>query len=224
MNSLTDLLSRIPFLHASLLVISLLVVSSPGYTQTQRSGSDNTRIVQQLQQVTAENAKLQTDNDALKKELEAFKAKSSQTVAEQAKLAQRARELQLASDQLRTETSSNDEALQKTRAQLTELIGKFRETAQLLKDVEAERDTLRASTTLKERELTSCVDKNAQMYLLSDEVLSRLEDRGLWSTLKSKEPFTQLSRARLENLVDDYRDRIKQLKLADASAAAAVAR
>lgn len=191
----------------------LLFVSLCAAAQTQRSGNDSARIVQQLQQVTAEKSKLQQDNEALKKELEGLKAKTAQASAEQAKLQQRARELELASSRLQNKTSGNDEALEKSRAQLQELITKFRETAQTLKDVEIERDSLRTTQSAKERELAACVDKNAQMYLLSNEVLDRMENRGMWSTLAEKEPFTKLSRIRLENLVDDYRYRVDELKL-----------
>jgi chromosome segregation ATPase len=202
-----------------LALIAMLVCTAQA--QTQRSGNDSTRIMQQLQQVTAEKSKLQQDNDSLKKELEALKAKSAQAGAEQVKLQQRARELEQASNQLQGKVSGNDEALEKSRAQLQELIGKYREIAQTLKEVETERDGLRTVKATQERDLTACVDKNAQMYLLSNEILGHLEDQGVWSALKRKEPFTQLSRTRLENLVDDYRYRVDELKLAGKSAATA---
>ena len=85
--------------------------------------------------------------------------------------------------------------------------------AQTLKDVETERDGLRSATAGKERELTACVDKNAQLYLLGQEVLNEMESGGVWSALTAKEPFTRLSRTRFENLIDDYRYRVDELKL-----------
>lgn len=194
-------------------VAVLLLPSLVTEAQTQRSGNDSARIVQQLQQVTAEKSKLQQDNDALKKELEGLKAKTAQAGAEQAKLQQRVRELELAGTRLQSKTGNDDEALERSRAQLQELITKFRETAQTLKETEIERDGLRTAQSTQERELATCVDKNAQIYLLSSEVLDRMENRGMWSTLREKEPFTKLSRVRLENLVDDYRYRIDELKL-----------
>jgi chromosome segregation ATPase len=195
--------------YATVLVLTSLIAEA----QTQRSGNDSTRIVQQLQQVTAEKSKLQQDNDALKKELDELKAKATQAGAEQARLQQRARELELASSRLQNKTGNNDEALEKSRTQLQELIGKFRETAQTLKDVETERDVLRTTQGTKERELATCVDKNAQLYLLGNEVLDRMGNQGVWSALTDKEPFTRLSRTRLENLIDDYRYRVDELKL-----------
>ncbi len=203
--------------------LSTLLLSASAPAQTQRSGSDTTRVVQQVQQLTAEKSKLQQDNDSLKKEIEELKAKYGQASAEQGKLQQRARELEAASNKQQVSSRSNDEALEKYRTQLQELVTKFRETAQSLKEVEQERDVLRTEKSAQERQLSSCVDRNAQMYLLSDEVLGRMQQQGLWSSLKGKEPFTQLSRARLENLVEDYRYRINELRLSDKTAAPATA-
>jgi len=45
------------------------------------------------------------------------------------------------------------------------------------------------------------------LYKLNTEVLDRLEHQGLWSHLARSEPFTQLKRTQLENLVDDYKQR-----------------
>jgi cell division septum initiation protein DivIVA len=190
-----------------------LIMSAVVSGQTQRSGGDSNRVVQQLQQVMADKTRLQQDNDALKKELEELKKKAAQTDADRSKLQQRARELELASNKSQNKAGNNDEALEKSRAQLQELIGRFRETAQTLKEVETERDNLRTKQSASERELTSCVDKNAQFYLLGNEVLDRMENRGVWSALKEKESFTRLSRTRLENLVDEYRYRVDELKL-----------
>jgi chromosome segregation ATPase len=194
--------------------ILLMAISGQAWSQTQRSGNDSTRLVQQLQQVTAEKSKLQLDNEALKKQLDELKAKSTQTGAEQAKLQQRARELELASARQQGKAGAgNEEALEKSRTQLQDLVGKYRELAQTLKNVETERDGLRTTQGAKDRDLAACVDKNAQMYLLGNEILDRMNNQGVWSAMKDKEPFTRLSRTRLENLVDDYRYRVNELKL-----------
>ncbi|MGD9841858.1 MAG: hypothetical protein AB7U99_02980 [Steroidobacteraceae bacterium] len=194
-------------------VLLCLSVNSIVSAQVERSGNDTTRIVQQLQQVTAEKGKLQQDNDALKKELDTLKSNSAQPSAEQIKLQQRLRELEMANSRSQEKVSNSDEQLEKTRTQMTELIGKYRELAQSLKDVETERDGLRASEVAKQRELTTCVDRNAQMYLLGNELLDQMDVQSVWSAVKSKEPFTQLSRTHLENLIDDYRYRVNELKL-----------
>ena len=202
-------------------ILMAVAIVQPCVAQTQRSGNDSTRIVQQLQQVTADKARLQQDNDSLKKELDEIKARFSQAGADLGKAQQRVRQLESASSKQPVSNPGTEEALEKSKAQLQELIGKFRETAQSLKDAEVDRDGQVAARAAKERELSACVDKNAQMYLLSTEVLDRMEGQGVWSAMKAKEPFTRLSRTRLENLIDDYRSRVNELKLANKSASAA---
>lgn len=197
----------------------LLALDAGG--QTQRSGNDAARVMQQLQQATAERGKLEQENLGLKKELEALKADQAKVSAEQKRLQQRTRELEAASGRSESTNAADKEALEKTRAQLQELVGKFRETGQSLKEVETDRDRLRAEQASRQRDFQTCVDRNAQFYLLGDELLQRLENRGVWSSLRDQEPFTQLSRTRLENLIDDYRYRLDELRQGDKGVAVA---
>jgi hypothetical protein len=106
---------------------------------------------------------------------------------------------------------------------MQELVVKFRETAGVLQEVETDRDQLRAQASTQERDLKTCVDRNAGLYLLNDEILRNLENRGVWSSLTDKEPFTRISRTRLENLIDDYRYRVEELRVKDKPGPAAAA-
>lgn len=212
---------RICFLS---LAIALLCVDTEVLGQTQRSGSDSARVMQQLQQATAERTKLQADNDGLKKELEELKEKYAKTTAAQSSLQQKAREAELASTRQQTTGKDTSEALEKSKAQLQELIGKFRETAQSLKTTETDNTNLKTQLETQERTYKTCVDRNAGMYFLNDEILRRMEDRGFWSKLSEHEPFTKIARTRLENLIDDYRYRVEELRVTKQNSASANAR
>lgn len=188
--------------------------------QVQRSGNDAARVMQQLQQVTAEKAQAQAENAKLKTEVEALKAQLAKASTALTASEQRAKKAApLAKDSAALQ-ETND-ALTRTRSQMQELVGKFRETGQILKEVETDRDRLRAQASNQERDLKTCVDRNAGLYLVSDEILRNLENRGVWSSLTQKEPFTQISRTRLENLIDDYRYRVEELRVVDKKSAAA---
>ena len=204
----------------TLALVSAIFLPNLAAAQTQRAGNDNARVMQQLQQMTAERSKLQQDNAAMKKELEELQAKYAKTSADQAALQQRARELEVTSTRQQSASKDTTDALERSRTQLQELIGKFRETAATLQSVETDRDQVKAKLTAREREFKSCVDRNAGLYFLNDEILRRLEDHSMWSSLKEKEPFTKISRTRLENLIDDYRDRVEELRIAKQSTAA----
>jgi len=199
----------------TLMLILTSFVAANVHAQTQRTGSDVARVMQQLQQVSADKARLQTENDALKKQLEELKTKASKAGADQAVVQQQKRELETSKAQ---QKESADE-LEKLRDKMQELIGKFRETATQLQAAESDREQLKASIASRERDYKVCVDRNAGMYFLSDEILRRLEDRSLLNHVSEKEPFTRISRTRLENLVDDYRDRIEELRVSRKTAA-----
>lgn len=189
-----------------------VVLAMTASAQTQRSGNDTARVMAQLQQLTAEKSQLSTENERLKKELEDLKAQLGKASSAQSAAEQRARKLEGNTRDSAALQESND-ALSKARTQTQELVGKFRETAQQLKDVESDRTEVRSQLTLRERELKTCVDRNAQLYIVTDEILGRMESRGSWQSLKDKEPFTQLSRTRLENLIEDYRYRVDELRI-----------
>lgn len=179
--------------------------------QTQRSGDANARAMQQLQQLSAERVQLKTENEKLQQELQALKAQIATTTATQASLQQRlkAAEATAARD---LSAQSNAEA-ERLRSQMQELVTRFRETAQSLKDVEADRNVARTSLQASERELTTCVTRNKEFYQLNSEVLDRLENKNAWNSLTAKEPFTQLQRTRLENLIEGYKDRATDLRV-----------
>lgn len=189
-----------------------VVLAMTASAQTQRSGNDTARVMAQLQQLTAEKSQLSTENERLKKELEDLKSQLGKASSAQSAAEQRARKLEGNTRDSAALQESND-ALSKARTQTQELVGKFRETAQQLKDVESDRSEVRSQLTLRERELKTCVDRNAQLYIVTDEILGRMESRGSWQSLKDKEPFTQLSRTRLENLIEDYRYRVDELRI-----------
>ncbi len=188
--------------------------------QVQRSGNDNARVMQQLQQLTAEKAAAQAENTKLKAEVEALKAQLAKSSSALTAAEQRAKKVTAGNARDTAAVQEANDALERSRSQMQELVGKFRETAGILKEVETDRDQLRGQVSTQERELRTCVDRNAGMYLLTDEILRKVEDRGVWSSLTEKEPFTRISRTRLENLIDGYRYRVDELRIKDKTSAA----
>ena len=190
------------------------------HAQVQRSGGDAaTRVMQQLQQVSAEKASLQAENERLKKDLERVQGELKQANAGRVALEAKNRQLQGAT-QRSTADAQTQEQLERTRAQVQELVGKFRETAQSLRDVETDRAQVRTQLAQREREHKVCVDRNVEFYELNNEILTKLEDRGFLSSFASVEPFTRIARTRLENLIDDYRYRADELRAERAGKAA----
>jgi hypothetical protein len=50
--------------------------------------------------------------------------------------------------------------------------------------------------------------KNVQLFTLGNEILSRYENFSLGNAISAKEPFVGVTRVKLENLVQDYSDKL----------------
>jgi hypothetical protein len=181
--------------------------------QTQRSGNADARVAQQLQQLSNERVALQAENTKLKQELEQAKAQLQKANVATKALETRSRALEVSAARGTTTSQQTEEQLERSRAQLQELVTKFRETAQSLRDIEADRGLVKGQLAAREHELKTCVDRNAALYNLNTEVLDRMQNRGLWSSIAEREPFTKLKRVELENLSDAYKYRAEELRV-----------
>lgn len=180
--------------------------AQPALAQKERSGGGaSAQLMQQMQQLASERTALQAENTKLKTELEKLRKESEGTKKSQDAVEQRGRASQAALARSASDKERVEADLTREKERLQELVGRFRETATTLRDVETDRSAVKLSLAQREQELKACVDRNAKLYDLNKEVLAKLEDQGFLSALARKEPFTQLKRVQLENLVDDYR-------------------
>lgn len=196
-----------------IVAVGTLMVGFAAHAQTERSGNADARVMQQMQQLTSERASLQTENSKLKQDLEQLKKDLKAAGADRTVAENRAKALAANATRGEASTKQAEEQLERNKEQLQELITKFRETANTLRDVESDRATIKSQLAAKEREFKTCVDRNAGLYNLNTEVLDRMENRGFWSGVAEREPFTKLKRVQLENLIGDYKYRADELKL-----------
>ena len=189
------------------------LVSHPTLAQTARSGGgggQNAQLVQQLQQLASERTAMQAEQARMKKEIEDLRKERDALKAGQtaATVNQRARaESEAAAIRATREKESVESELTKTRARMDDLVAKFRETATAMREVETDRATVKTALARQDQDLKTCVAANEGFYKLNDEVLTRMEGQGFWTSVGKAEPFTKLKRVQLENLVDSYRAR-----------------
>ena len=196
-----------------------LLLALPANAQVQRSGNDSARVAQQMQQFAAERLQLQSDNSALKKENEELKKKLDNAAAGSKALEQRARTLETTLKGRDTQVNQHGtEELEKSRAQLQELIARFRETAQSLRDVEQDRNEARTQLKTRDVEMKTCAQKNVQLADLANDALDRYEHKGVWTSLSQAEPFTALKRTEIQNLVDEYRAKVDDMRMRETAA------
>ncbi len=209
--------------YSLLLLASVLgVLATSVNAQSARSGGGaNAQLMQQMQQLASERTSLQAENAQMKKDLDALR-KERDSLKDAVKKAQQALDGRLKASEaaLARNTSqreSSEQELKQAKEKMQELVSKFRETITALRTAETEGATAKQTLVARERDLKVCIDHNAALYKLNDEILTRLEHQSVWSRVAASEPFTRIKRTELENLVDDYKTRADDQHLQQAT-------
>ena len=192
-------------------------IAAAAHAQVERSGGGaSQKIMQQYQQLAAEKTALQGQVEQLKKDLDASKAELSNAKKERDALKLRAGGSAAALAQIaqfKSAKESSDRALEQNKQRMTDLIAQFRSTATNLKEIEAERSKLRGDVAQRNQAFDACAQNNLGLYEISRDVLDRYEHTGLFTRVSASEPFTKITRTRIENLVDEYRARAEELRV-----------
>jgi hypothetical protein len=200
-------------LAAVLTAASMFWAHVPSYAQVQRSGGEAQKFMQQYQQMAAEKAALQAQVTQMKKDLDAANIELATLKKERDAAKAHAGVPPAAVAQATSAKELAERNLEQSKQRMTELIGRFRETATNLKDVEADRTKLRQELAVRNTAFDACAQDNLQLYDINREILDRYEHVGLFTKVSAAEPFTRITRTRLENLVDEYRTRAQELKV-----------
>jgi chromosome segregation ATPase len=112
---------------------------------------------------------------------------------------------------LTKKTDDQDKQLVETKEALDKWKAGYDQIATAGKKSESERARLADEVIVLKRKVEDRETKNAELFRLGNEILRRYERFGLGDALAAREPFTGITKVKLENLVQDYQD-----KLADA--------
>jgi chromosome segregation ATPase len=128
----------------------------------------------------------------------------SKAVGLQDQLAQSAQTM----NQLQAERAQLIKAIEGTKRALEESRASEQQTLATAAQIKSEKAAVEVQMKGTKKELLECEDKNAKLYRYNRDILSAAQDRTLWDRLMRAEPFTQLKKVELENLLEEYRDKI----------------
>jgi chromosome segregation ATPase len=114
------------------------------------------------------------------------------------------------------------------KQQQADLSGKYQEIENKLKQVEQQLSTtsnnLQQTQTEKEQErkkldgdIQVCEKKNSELYLISVTLMDKYQAKGILDAIRQAEPFTQLEKVKVENLLQEYRDKADSNKISSRS-------
>jgi len=61
--------------------------------------------------------------------------------------------------------------------------------------------------------IQACDEKNAKLYQLSSELMTRYQRKGVWASLLQQEPFTGIREVEVQTLLQEYQDKADALKI-----------
>jgi hypothetical protein len=104
---------------------------------------------------------------------------------------------------------------EKEIGQLKETIESGKQAAELARTKEVEQAKRVDEVVIElERLVADRQAKNLALYKIASEILQRYEKFGLGDALTAREPFIGISRVKLENLVQDYQDKLQNERTA----------
>lgn len=155
------------------------------------------RAQRMLRQMSQERDALQAENAKLKSEVEELNRK------------------------LGSQRRSSEAALAKSRDGNAALSENLQKTAQNLRQTEAEKTQLQATVVDQAQLIESCEANNVTMLQINRELLMDYEKKGFMDAMLQREPLTQLKRVEIENIVQEYQDRIERAEFRKKTAEAA---
>ncbi len=155
-------------------------------------GADDQKAVaraqRMLRQMSQERDVMQAENAKLKGELEALSRK------------------------LGSQKKNSETALAKSHEGNAVLSENLLKTSNNLRQTEAEKTQLQVIVVDQAQLIESCEVKNVNLLQINRELLVDYEKKGFMDAMLQREPLTQLKRVKIENIVQEYEDRIDRSK------------
>ena len=108
-------------------------------------------------------------------------------------------------DRLKSQVAGQE----KEMGQLKEALENSRQAIELARKKETERAKLVEEVVIGlERLVADRQAKNLALYKIANEILQRYEKFGLGDAITAREPFVGITRVKLQNLVQDYQDKL----------------
>jgi len=212
------------FLLGLILVTSLFANAALAADKKDKASRRAQQMVQQIQQEKAElQSRLDQETQA-KAMLEADMAKATEeNTALKAKLTTANRTidtLQTGLKEMTAERLSFEAKLMKTQIELdatktalSDSDNKYKTALYDLKVKELQRATLTNSLLQKSKVIDSCVAKNAKLYDYGLDLVKLYENPSQYKKIVLTEPFSQLKRVELENILQEFNDKVDEQRV-----------
>ena len=209
-------------------VCGLCAALSASAQQDDRRAREAARRMQQMQQqLTQEKAQLEQDKAKLEKEnadkekqMKQLLAKLKRTEAGTKQSEADVRQKSAEADRLKAELEAMSLKFVEQREKADKLADSYKASVETIKQRDAEKETLNVRV-LEQREIIgrqsrlvqACEEKNLALYQLGTDLMQRYRNKSVMDALKQAEPFTQLEKVKMENLLQEYSEKMDAKKI-----------
>jgi chromosome segregation ATPase len=197
-----------------LLMIGLSISMGSCLADDNKAGKDSVKRVQQmLRKVEQEKAQLAQEKEQLTQQATAAAAQLKESTDKLAASQRRAGGLAAKTGALEKELEAAKSEKDALAAKLAETEKQRAETLAKLRETETERRRLEALGARQKETIVVCQGNNAKLYQYGAELLDQYNRKSCGDALLQFEPVTGIKRVEIENLVEDYRERLDEQKL-----------
>lgn len=204
----------------ALILVGMSLLGNSAWADDKHERAAVRRVQQQMQQVEQEKAALQQQVSGFEQEKSALSgakdalAKKAQSAESRAAVEGRKRQsLQQELETVRKENQALQEQKTEAEKRLSEMTARQTASARQLAVLQGEKKQTEANLAMREKQIASCDDKNLKIYQYGRDLIRQCRDRSATDAVLRLEPVTGIKRVEVENMLEEYRDKLDAQKL-----------
>jgi chromosome segregation ATPase len=182
-----------------------------------RSTTTQLRQLQDDQAAThAKQSEIEKQNEALRQQVGTLTQQLGERPAGAAKAAKAEPDhaaLEQAVSEFNRKLSAQNDAIRQMNETLDKWKAAYNEAATVARAKEAERAQLASKVDGLTQQATSCEAKNGELFKIGTEILDRYAKMDIGDALAAREPFLGIKRVELQNVIQDYHNRLLDQKV-----------
>ena len=205
-------------MHPSTLASVFLILAIPFTAiHAQEESAVETKLREALRNSMIQQRTVEGERARLDAELQALKIQSERQITDLKRAlsdaTKQASDDKVVSSQKLKETSERLAATEAQVAALAASLDKWKashiQVTEIARKKEGERAQLQATNLELQRLVKDRERRNLELYQTAQEILTRYEDFSFGRAIAAREPFTGLAKVKLEEQVQDYRNKVK---------------
>ncbi|WP_428312736.1 hypothetical protein [Hydrocarboniphaga sp.] len=192
-----------------LLALSFFGLSLPAFAQA----APDARLRDQLRQTTTQLRALEDENASLKARTDALTQQLAQRPEAPAAAAKpiddaELRKLRAQLQQQKARTAELEQKLGTVEPILARWKQSYEQVATMAKTRDADAKRHEADYQQSHAAQQACIADNTSLVQIGNELIRQYRDKGVWSTVRDREPLVGISSIKFEKLAQDYHARI----------------